>query len=144
MTALPDINVLVAMLDPQHLHHQAAHQWFGQEGVQGWATCPLTENGCVRILTQPSYPGGCFSIPDIVHRLSLATGRPEHAFWPDDVSILDPTAIDPNAILGPRQLTDIYLLALCVRRGGRLITFDGAITSRAVLGATAGHMVVLG
>ena len=143
MSALPDVNFLAAMLDPQHLHHPAAHHWFEAHGHLGWATCPITENGCIRVLTQPAYPGGSFSVRDITHRLSVATAAPEHAFWPDAVSILDAAILDTSAIHGPGQLTDAYLLALCAHRGGRLVTFDRSVPTRAVRESREDNLVVL-
>lgn len=142
MIALLDANVLIALFDAAHVNHKAAHAWLTANRSAGWATCPLTQNACIRVLSQPSYPG-CLAIADISRRLSGATTAPDHSFWPDSISLCDPTRFNHNQIFSPRQLTDLYLLALAVERDGRLVTFDQAIPCSAVSGAGAGHLVVL-
>jgi uncharacterized protein len=140
--ALFDLNMLVALLDDQHVDNPRAHRWFAEYRAQGWASCPLTQNGFVRILSQPSY---AFPIPivEAIDHLLEATGSDDHVFWPDDISLLDEQLIDRSRILGPKQLTDIYLLALAVKHGGRLVTFDRAIPAAAVRGARPEHLVVI-
>jgi predicted nucleic acid-binding protein len=76
-------------------------------------------------------------------RLSEATSTAHHEYWPDDISLLDPGVADPTRIHGPRQVTDVYLLALAVRHNGRFVTFDAAVPLAAVRGAEAAHLVVL-
>lgn len=142
MRALLDVNVLIALLDPDHASHQHAVPWFAEHAAGGWASCPITQNGCVRIMSHRSYPH-FQSVQQITLRLREATSRPEHAFWPDDLSALDPLSIDIGRVHGPRQLTDVYLLALAVRQSGRLITFDRSIARDAVVGALPSHLVVL-
>ena len=131
MQALLDVNVLIALLDAAHVHHGDARTWLEANIEQGWASCPLTQNGCLRILSQPAYPG---SQPPgaIASRLAEATGTRWHEFWPDDLSLLEPRCVDWQHVLGSRQLTDVYLLALAVRRGGRLVTLDRAVPLAAV------------
>ena len=141
--SLPDVNVLVALHDDAHIHHEAAHRWFAQRHNQGWATCPLTLNGCVRILGNPNYPNGGASVEDMVGRLSVLCSLPRHHFWNDDLSLLDGEVFRLSHIAGPRQITDVYLLALAVRHGGTLVTFDRSIPWKAVVGATSGHIVIL-
>jgi uncharacterized protein len=140
--ALFDLNALIALLDSQHLHHARAMQWWAQYRVHGWASCPLTQNGFVRVVSQPSYSFP-ISIGDAFEHLHRNTKRDNHAFWPDDVSLLDEQMIDREHVLGPKQLTDIYLLALAVKHGGRLVTFDRAIPISAVRGAKPHHLVVI-
>ena len=142
MRSLLDVNVLIAMLDAEHSSHQAAMDWFGSHAADGWASCPLTQNGCMRIMSQPSYPGAT-SASDVAEHLRGATSHKAHEFWPDDVSMLDESLLDMTRIHGPRQLTDAYLLALAVRNKGRLVTFDAAIPISAVSGAKARHVVAL-
>ena len=142
MRALLDVNVLIAMLDSEHTSHSAAIDWFGANAANGWASCPITQNGCLRIMSQPGYPGGT-SVQDIASRLRGATSHRGHEFWPDDLSILDTDAIDVSRIHGPRQLSDAYLLALAVANDGCLVTFDGAIPRSAVVGAKPRHVVNL-
>ena len=133
MRALLDVNVLIALLDAQHLHHEAAARWLKDNIRHGWATCPITQNGCLRIMAQPGYPN---SVPAAVvaERLREATSTDRHRFWPDEVSLLDPSAADWDRIIGPRQITDVYLLALAVHRQGRFVTFDARIAGSTVAG----------
>lgn len=142
MRALLDINVLLALLDADHVDHMAAREWLSAEVENGWASCALTQNGFVRIIGQPRYPG---SIPafEAIHRLRNATRTKYHAFWSSELSLLDDQVFDPTRIHGPRQVTDAYLLALAVSNGGRFVTFDRSVPLEAVRGADAGHLVVL-
>ncbi len=142
MRALLDVNVLIALLDADHASHAAALGWFTANAPFGWASCPITQNGCVRIMSHPGYPGAP-PVIEIVQRLRRATRDPVHEFWPDDISLLDDGHLDAGRIHGPRQLTDVYLLALAVRHAGALVTFDRSITIGAVPGATASSVIVL-
>lgn len=139
MRALLDVNVLIALLDESHVHHTAARDWFASNIKHGWASCPLTQNGCIRILSQPAYPG---ALPPaaVAERLAAAAATDWHVFWPDSLSLLD-NGVDWRHVLGSRQVTDIYLLALAVSRGGRLVTFDRAIPLAAVPAAKPRHLV---
>ena len=139
---LLDVNVLIAALDAGHVHHSRVRDWLGAVGAGGWASSPLTQNGCVRIMSQPSYPSP-LRPTDVVERLREATAHPAHEFWADDVSVLDDTLVDTTRIHGPRQLTDVYLLALAVSHDGVLVTFDRSIAVDAVRGATVASLVVL-
>lgn len=131
MQALLDVNVLIALLDAAHVYHCNARAWLEANIEQGWASCPLTQNGCIRILSQPAYPGAQPPAA-IAARLAEATGTRWHEFWPDELSLLEPRCVDWQHVLGSRQLTDVYLLALAVRRGGRLVTLDRAVPLAAV------------
>lgn len=142
MRALLDVNVLIALLDADHASHRAAMAWFSEHAGDGWSSCPITENGCVRIMSHPSYPNA-HSPAEVVERLRTATAHDAHEFWPDSVSLLDGRVIDATRIHGPRQITDAYLLALAVKNGGRLVTFDAGIASSAVAGAKPRHLVAL-
>ena len=139
---LLDVNVLIALLDADHSLHGRAREWFGRNAETGWASCPLTQNGCVRIMSHPGYPNA-LSVRSVVERLREATRSPHHEFWTDDVTLLDPRIADPSRIHGPRQLTDVYLLALAVRRGGRFVTFDASVPLSAITGAEKKHIVAL-
>jgi len=141
---LLDVNVLVALFDPGHIHHETAHDWFASVGSAAWATCPLTENGFVRVLSNPAYPGRRTTAADAAGKLGQLTGRPDHTFWEDGVSILDPTRFVVGALTGYREITDAYLLALAVSRFGALATLDGGIRVAAVVGAEPRHVAVLG
>ncbi len=142
MRALLDVNVLIALLDAAHIHHALAHRWLAREIGSGWASCPITQNGCIRIMSQPAYPGALRSA-EIAARLGEAASTAEHAFWPDEVSLLDAAVIDWQRVLGHRQVTDAYLLALAVRHNGRFVTFDRRIGVEAVTGARDEHLVTL-
>ncbi len=142
MRALLDVNVLIALLDVDHIAHGSAQRWMAAHGECGWATCPLIQNGCLRIMSRRGYSNP-FSIPDIIRRLRATVQHPLHSFWPDEVSLLDRALFDETRLLGPAQLTDAYLLALAVSRQGRLVTFDRRITTSAVIGARPEHLVVI-
>ncbi len=142
MRALFDVNVLIAILDEQHIHHLAAHEWWAPNRSAGWATCPLTENGMARVMSQSTYKNPVTS-SFAVDLLAVQIAKTDHRFWPDDLSLRDQDWIDPGGILGPNQITDVYLLALAVKNGGRLVTFDRGIPLSAVRGAEPRHLVVL-
>jgi uncharacterized protein len=142
MIALLDVNMLVALMDPMHLHHGRARQWWSAHKAAGWASCPITENGFLRIVTLGAYPNR-FTLPDALAVLRAAIALPGHVFWPDDVSLLDATVFDHSRLLGPRQITDIHLLALALKRGGRLVTLDAGVTLAAVRGAEPHHLLTV-
>lgn len=140
--ALFDVNVLIALLDRDHVSHDAATQWYGGHLDGGWASCPITENGTARVMSSPAYPNP-LSVVEVLSRLRAAASNGPHEFWPDDISLTDTAVFDQRAILGPKQITDRYLLALAVRNGGCLVTFDQAIRPTAVPEASAAHIVQL-
>lgn len=142
MRALLDVNVLIALFDPDHVSHEPAMAWFARHAKEGWASCPLTQNGCVRIMANPSYPSPQ-PVQALVGRLADACAERIHEFWPDEPSLLDSAIFDATRIHGPRQLTDVYLLGLAVRHDGRFVTFDGRIPLEAVRRATERNLVVL-
>lgn len=142
MRALLDVNVLIALLDKDHVHHARALDWVRANGDEGWASCPITQNGCVRVMSQPAYPNP-LPVPAVIERLAEAVCHPSHQFWTDNVSLLDPRTADPQRILGPKKVTDLYLLALAVKRRGRLATFDGDIAVGAIVGALPRHLTVV-
>jgi uncharacterized protein len=142
MRALLDVNVLVALFDADHSLHEPALAWFDEHGGAGWATCPITQNGCIRVMSQPGYPNTT-PVLAIADRLRDATAHRSHEFWPDDVSVVDDAMIDASRVHGPKQLTDVYLLAMAVAHDGRLLTFDRAIPLDAVAGAQKKHLVAI-
>ena len=142
MRALLDVNVLIALLDADHLLHDRATAWYGSQARSGWASCPITENGCVRIMSHPGYPKK-LPVRAVIERLAEARAGGFHEFWPDSISLLDSQVADAGRIHGPRQITDVYLLALAVRHGGRFVTFDTAASRDAVVGVDKRHVVVL-
>ena len=141
--ALLDVNVLVALFDPDHLHHDAAHRWFAAHRHAGWATCPLTENGLVRVLSQIAYTPAPEPPARIVDRLRAFCGSGGHVFWPETVTLRDPRLFVKALPISARQVTDVYLLALARRRGGRLATFDRSIPLGAVVGARPEHLEII-
>jgi toxin-antitoxin system PIN domain toxin len=143
MIALLDVNVLVALFDPSHLNHEDAHAWFGRNRRHGWATCPLTSNGCVRVLSHPSYPT-VETTAEMASRLRELTSARDHHFWVDSVAITDVSLFRPEMIAGPRPITDVYLLGLAVHNKGALVTFDRSISTKAVIGAKPENLKVLG
>ncbi len=142
MRALLDVNVLIALFDPDHVHHARAWRWFKKQGRHGWATCPITQNGCIRIMSQPGYPN---PLPTgaVIERMKKATSVDEHEFWPDELSLLDSQRYDHSRIHGHRQLTDLYLLGLAVANEGCLASFEQTIALSAVRHAQACHLVLV-
>ena len=106
MTFLLDVNVLIALIDPTHVGHDAAHRWFGATGSASWATCPLTENGVIRIVGHPEYPnsaGSPAAVAPIVVRLRALPG---HLFWQDHLSLIDCDMVKVDRITTSAQVTD--------------------------------------
>ncbi len=143
MVALLDVNVLIALLDAGHMHHGVATQWLGKHLKQGWASCPITQNGCIRILSQPAYPNHA-PAAEVASRLAEATRHPAHHFWPDAISLLEEGMLDWSRLLTGRHITDAYLLALAVKNKGQFVTIDRGVPLAAVKGAQAQHLVLLG
>ena len=142
MRALLDVNVLIALFDEDHTHHVAASEWLEDNITHGWASCPLTQNGCIRIMSQPRYPNAV-QISDILTRLRNAVSTDHHIFVPDDISLLDSDTIDHDRLLSPRQVTDVYLLALAVKNECRFVTFDSAVPVSVVKRATEKSIFVI-
>jgi hypothetical protein len=144
MSFLLDVNVLIAMHDANHVHHDLAHLWFRAKRAEGWASCPLTVNGFARIMSNPAYVAVDATAEEVLRRLRALCAAPDHTFWPADVSLMDETRFQPSLIAGSNQIADVYLLGLAVHHGGRLATFDRTIPWKAVMGATAHHVEVIG
>jgi toxin-antitoxin system PIN domain toxin len=142
MQALLDANVLIALLDSDHLHHARAVAWLRENIGSGWASSPLTQNGCIRIMSHSGY-SNALPAAAVAERLAAATATTHHTFWTDAVSMLDVGRIEWSAVLGARQVTDVYLLALAVQQGGRLVTLDRAVPLKGVPGAKPQHLVVI-
>ena len=140
--ALLDVNVLLALLDSDHVDHGRAHEWLDAEIGEGWASCALTQNGFVRIISQPRYLSPV-APAEAIRILTRACADDHHTFWTCGVSLLDPDVIAGDHIHGPRQVTDAYLLALAVANDGRFATFDRTIALTTVPGATDEHLTIL-
>lgn len=127
MAALLDINLLIALAWPSHVHHQPALAWFKKNQASGWATCPLTESGFVRVSSNKAIVPEARSPQEAISLLRLIIAQPHHEFWHDDVSFASTAYLDTIPLVGHRQVTDAHLLTLAQRRGGRLATLDGKI-----------------
>jgi hypothetical protein len=134
---LLDVNLLLALSDPRHEHHEPAHRWFAAHcraghGQGAWATCPITENGFVRIASHPRYPnrpGDAAAALSILRRFCAAEG---YQFWADDVRLRQ--ALEPGEAVASAHVTDVYLLGLAARHGPKLATFDQRIPAAVVRG----------
>lgn len=144
MRALLDVNLLIALFDPDHAFHERSHRWWGTHGKSGWASCPLTENGVVRIMSNPAYSKAAqFSPGDLIQRLEQFARDSNHQFWPDDVSLRDKAVFVGDRLHSSRLITDIYLLALAIKHQGCVATFDQGIPVSAVCGALSSNLCVV-
>jgi uncharacterized protein len=142
VTYLLDVNVLVALIDPNHVAHDAAHHWFETIGARAWATCSITENGVIRIVGNVKYPSTPGSPAEVARIVAQMRELPGHVFWADDISLLGDERIDPSQLLTSAQVTDTYLLALAVAHEGKLATFDRRLSPKAVTASKAAlHLI---
>lgn len=125
--ALLDVNVLVALAWPPHVHHGLARRWFSEQQPYGWATCPTTESGFVRVSSNRAVIPHAVSPVEAIELLDQITQLDEHEFWPDDVPGVVGPALDASLVVGHRQVTDAHLLALALSRGAALATLDRAV-----------------
>lgn len=144
MRALLDVNVIITLLDPDHPAAQVAHQWLSTH-TGGTATCPIVQNGALRVMTQASYPQGGvpLTLRQVLAALRKTLDADHHEFWPDAVSLADAQLFDQDKILGHLQLTAIYLLGLAVSHNACLVTLDRNIPISAVRGAQAANLLIL-
>jgi uncharacterized protein len=142
LKALLDVNVLIALHDREHVHHSLVVRWLHDNQDAGWASCPLTQNGCLRIMSNPSYSNPQPMLA-LVSMLRQSTQSSAHAWLTDDISLLDEQHLHAQLMHSPTQLTDLYLLALAVKHSARLVTLDRRIPLNAVVHATPAHLVVL-
>ena len=125
--SLPDLNVLIALTDSDHQHHQRARNWFASSGKENWGLCPLTEAGFIRVTTNPAMHAGTRSFEQAIAILQVLKGLPGHDYWAIDESWVTLTARFAARIFGHQQVTNAYLLGLVVRKNGVLVTFDRAL-----------------
>ena len=139
MTWLLDVNALIALIDSDHVHHEAMHRWFAVHAREGWATCPITENGLVRVLSQPAYPSGQRRPAEVIRILREVkmAQRKFHEFWADEISLTDESVFRAAYVVSARQVTDVYLLGLAAKRGGRLVSFDRGVPWQGIKHGTA-------
>jgi hypothetical protein len=139
---LLDVNVLIALIDPAHMQHDRAHEWFAATGKQAWATCPLTQNGVLRIVGSARYPNSPGNPAVVAPILSGLLALDGHEFWAEDISLFDSALVDPTRLLDSAQITDSYLLALASAHDGQLATFDRRLVADAVRnGRQALHVI---
>jgi toxin-antitoxin system PIN domain toxin len=124
MVHLLDVNVLLALAWPNHVHHQPAHAWFQANQKKGWATCPITQAGFVRLSCQPAVTRLLIPVLEAVHILTASTKSPHHQFWEHDTPVASLLPEMLARVMGPKQLTDAVLVDLAIRRQGALATFD--------------------
>ncbi len=124
---LLDTNVLIALLWPSHAQHDLAVKWFARRRSKGWATCPLTEAGFVRIVSNPAFSRDAVTPRDAAGVLAANTAAKDHSFWPDDLPFAGAVAFTGARLIGHQQVTDGYLLGLALHRGGVLATLDQRI-----------------
>lgn len=141
MRALLDTSVLIALLDANHIHHRTARQWL-MTHTDGWASCPITLNGCIRILSQPQYPNR-LPMKTVVQGLQVAMAQAMHQFWTDDINPLDTNGINWSQVMRPVDITDAYLLSLAVKNQACLVTLDQGMSLSWAIGAQAQHLKVL-
>ncbi|HEX4227222.1 MAG TPA: TA system VapC family ribonuclease toxin [Bryobacteraceae bacterium] len=139
MAALLDVNALIALVDSDHIGHQAIRKWFTANHKSGWATCPLTENGMVQVLSQETYPSGKRTPAEVIQVLNAlkAAFQDSYQFWPDDISLADSAIFDSTLVAGARQVTDVYLVGLAAKQKGTFVSFDRSLAWQAVRGASA-------
>ena len=144
MRALLDINVLIALLDADHVFHQRAHTWWSTNAGRGWASCPLTENGVIRIMCNPGYSQRIRLVPsELIRLLAGFAANSNHEFWSDQLSLRDKRHFAPDRIHGSRQVTDVYLLGLATFHNARLVSFDESMPLSAVPQAKLRNLLVI-
>jgi uncharacterized protein len=130
-THLVDVNVLIALAHEDHKGHEKIRRWFRDTPNLHWATCPLTEAGFVRIISNPAYQQPAVSLPETLAMLAALRALPGHHFWPIDFAFEEAASPLADRFFGHQQVTDIYLLALAIRHKARLVTLDRGIGSLA-------------
>jgi toxin-antitoxin system PIN domain toxin len=139
---LLDVNVLIAILSKKDPRHPAAMRWFEESGHQSWYTCPIVENGTLRILTNPQASKNPISFAQAAEMLESLFPLGKHRFIPENISLLDSRLIDRSVNITHKQSTDVYLLALAVHHEATFATFDRNVASRAVIDGDE-HLLVL-
>jgi toxin-antitoxin system PIN domain toxin len=139
---LLDVNVLISLIDPAHVQHDQVHEWFGRVGRKAFATCPITENGLLRIVGHPRYPNSPGPPSAVVATLAAIRSLPGHAFWPDSISLVDNALVDPDLLSSHGRVTDSYLLALARANNGKLATMDQKLATEVVTGGGAALVLI--
>ena len=131
-TYLLDVNVLIALVDPAHVQHEQAHVWFARTGKKSFATCPITENGLLRIVGHPKYPNSPGPPSEVMPALTAIRALAGHCLWAEKISIADESCISAARLSSHARVTDVYLLALAKSHGGRLATMDHRMATDAI------------
>ena len=126
-SVLLDDNVLVALAWPAHEAHQRVGKWFARHNRSGWATCPFTESGLVRVLSNPAFSADALTPANALAVLGSNLSLSGHEFWPADIGLIDALRSVGRGLSGHRQLTDAYLLGLAIRHRGRFATLDRGV-----------------
>jgi uncharacterized protein len=126
---LLDTNLLIALLWPSHEKHDLAQKWFTRHRAKGWATCPVTQAGFVRIVSNPAFSRDAVQPREAIQVLHANTAAKDHQFWPDELPLAEAVEFAGVRLLGHQQVTDAYLLGLAIRRGGVLATLDQRIAT---------------
>jgi uncharacterized protein len=124
---LLDVNVLIALAWPSHLLHDRVIRWFDKHAARGWATCPLTEAGFVRVLSNPAFSPRSIAPEHALELLKMNAAHETHQFWTADISLGEALRLSHVRIMGHQQISDAYLLGLAAHKGGILATCDEAI-----------------
>ncbi|CAB4139709.1 COG1848 Predicted nucleic acid-binding protein, contains PIN domain [uncultured Caudovirales phage] len=132
-TFLLDVNVLIALIDQFHVHHDISHDWFKKEGSESWASCPLTQNAVIRIVGNPRYPNSPGTPFEVAKIMKKFCELPGHVFFSDSLSIFDEKQINISRLLNSSQITDTYLLALASSKNSKLATFDKNLITDSVI-----------
>lgn len=129
MTYLLDVNVLIALAWPSHIHHALTQEWFKRNRRKGWSSCPITQTAFARISSNPKFIDAAVTPNEAIELLRTVTNSKEHEFWPDDLNVTNSAEMPTSHLLGHRQLTDAYLLGLAIQHKGKLATLDAGIES---------------
>ncbi len=144
MAYLLDVNLLIAISDRDHVHHNVSKKWFKENSPNGWATCPITENGFVRVISNPKYPGNPGPPSKVIPLLNALISVPGHQFWADDISIVADNPIELTDETSSNSITDLYLLALASNSKGKLATLDQRIDYSLVKGGAKALEIIRG
>jgi uncharacterized protein len=137
MVALLDVNLLVALAWPNHVHHAQAHRWFGARAPLGWATCSIVELGFIRVSSNARAVPAAVSPQEAAALLQRITALPGHHFWADDIRFAESSWVALSHVVGFQQVTDAHLVGLALRHGGHVATFDRGVRSLVAAGVQA-------
>ena len=143
MTHLLDVNLLIALLWPVHEAHERAQRWFADNTHRGWATCPITQSGFVRIVSNPALSRRSPTPKDALTILAGSLEHPAHRFWTEDIGVPEALAISGQRLVGHQQVTDAYLLGLALHKKGKLATLDSSLPELLPLGSPARRSIVV-